>query len=837
MITRLAFVLIIFQLGIEAHAQDVIKKKTFIEALENLEERFDISFTYADEHIIGETIVPPPEDLTIDEALEYLEQFSEFKFKRLSSRLITIFKKEPELKKICGYIIDNQSNTGIRGATLQTKSGSAVSDNNGYFEIFATNEKDTVLVRCLGYMTSRFATYDFKDDCLELNLEQKITKLQEIIISNFITSGIEINSEGATKIDAETLGILPGLTDPDVLQTIQALPGIQSINETVSDINVRGGTNDQNIIYWDGIKMYQTGHFFGLISAFNPYLTKEVILTKNGTTTALSDGVSSTIDIRTFDNVDKKLSGGAGINMINADMYLKTPLGNRVSLDLSTRRSISDLVQTPTYDQFFNRVFRNTDVISSEQGATDTLLNSKNNFNFYDFSAKLIYDISARDKLRVSFLTFNNSISYEERESTPAEAEQKTSGLDQGSIVSGINYQRFWSDKFTTTGSFYATSYNLDAINHDILNNQRLIQENKVLETSIKLESRIALTNTLDLLVGYQFIETGVTNLEDINNPVYRRYIKKVLRSHAIFAEGNYSSPSQSSNLRFGLRTNYYEKFNKWIFEPRLAFNQKILKHLSFEVLGEMKNQTATQVIDLQNDFLGVEKRRWILSNEEDIPVVTSRQLSAGIRYHTQSFILSVDGYIKNVHGITSSSQGFQNQFQYVRSSGSYEVRGVDILLNKQFGPFTSWISYTYSVNSYEFPDFTPAIFPNNLDIRHVATFGMSYQYKGFQTSLGLNWRTGKPITLPLYVQEDEIIYDTPNSANLEEYARVDFSAKYRLKFSGRVTGELGASIWNVFDNKNIINTYFELNDSNQLETVQQYALGFTPNVMFRIYF
>lgn len=58
-------------------------------------------------------------------------------------------------------------------------------------------------------------------------------------------------------------GILPGLIEPDILQTVQALPGIKSIDETVSDINVRGGTNDQNLILWNGIKMYQSGHFLG----------------------------------------------------------------------------------------------------------------------------------------------------------------------------------------------------------------------------------------------------------------------------------------------------------------------------------------------------------------------------------------------------------------------------------------------------------------------------------------------------------------------------------------------------------------------------------------------
>ncbi len=96
-----------------------------------------------------------------------------------------------------------------------------------------------------------------------------------------------------------------------------------------------------------------------------------------------------------------------------------------------------------------------------------------------------------------------------------------------------------------------------------------------------------------------------------------------------------------------------------------------------------MKSQTTTQVINFQNDFLGVENRRWVLSNDDDIPIVKSRQISAGLRYQPGNLLISLEGYFKHVDGITSSSQGFQNQFQYIRSSGSYQVSGLEFLINQ----------------------------------------------------------------------------------------------------------------------------------------------------------
>ncbi|MCK5277599.1 MAG: TonB-dependent receptor plug domain-containing protein, partial [Cyclobacteriaceae bacterium] len=336
-------------------------------------------------------------------------------FQSLDNGFIAINEAAQKKHNICGFIIDLQTGNYINSATIQGKSQASISDKKGYFEIKGILANDTLIVRFIGYETLNIPVSDLSGAaCGRIYLNQKTIKLQEVIIANFIAKGISVNSDGSFKIDSKTLGILPGLTDPDVLQTIQALPGIQSINETVSDINVRGGTNDQNLVFWDGIKMYQSGNFFGLISAFNPYLIKDVVLIKNGTSSALSDGVSSTIDIRTDNQVSQTFSGGAGINMLNADLFLKIPLARNVSIQLSGRRSISDIVQTPTYQQYFNRIFRNTDVTNSTDPAADSLVGSDERFNFYDISAKLLYDITPKDKLRINFLKVFNTINYEE---------------------------------------------------------------------------------------------------------------------------------------------------------------------------------------------------------------------------------------------------------------------------------------------------------------------------------------------------------------------------------------------------------------------------------------
>ena len=527
-------------------------------------------------------------------------------------------------------------------------------------------------------------------------------RLQEVIINNYLTSGITKLNDGSINIKPETFGILPGLIEPDVLQTIQALPGVLSTDETVSNINVRGGTHDQNLILWDGIKMYQSGHFFGLISAFNPYTTKRINLYKNGTRAKYGDGISSIIDMQLPDDIDNEFKAGGGFNLINADGFAKIPISKKTELQISTRRSLTDLINTSTYNQYFKRIFQDSDFNKSK--GSDNAISQNESFYFYDVTAKFLYDVTAKDKVRLHFYNVSNELNYDEQSIINDRNEALNSKLTQRNSAIGLTYIRDWTNKFSTTSQIYVSNYDLDAINFDVLNNQRLIQENEVYDGSAKIDANYKLNRQFTINGGYQFTEVGISNLEDVNNPDFRSYIKEVIRSHAVYGEINFLSNNAKTRINLGGRLNYIKKFDMLFAEPRLNFSQRFLNHFRFEILGEFKSQTTSQIIDLQNDFLGIENRRWVLSNNNTIPVIKSKQLSGGVHFNKNKFLISAEAYIKNADGITTRSQGFQNQYQFVNAIGSYKIKGIDFLLNKQFNNIIStWVSYSYSTNNYTF--------------------------------------------------------------------------------------------------------------------------------------
>ena len=767
------FISLFFLNGL-ALAQDVQKEQhPLIEVLQALETKFDISFSYADETVKDKQLVPPDDNLTLPEILNYLSTATGLEFEVLDNRFVVI--------------------------------------------------KTTTTVE----------------------QEKKIEILPEVVISNYLTSGIVKDNTGSVVIKPKSFGILPGLIEPDVLQTVQALPGVLSVDETVSNINVRGGTNDQNLLLWDGIKMYQSGHFFGLISAYHPYLTESVNVYKNGTSAKFGDGISSIIDMQLSNELEDEFKAGTGFNLINLGGFTKIPLSKKMELQLSSRRSVNDVIITPTYDQYFKRIFQDSD-LTNNQGNNSNSVTKNERFYFYDVTTKLLYDLTKKDKLRLNFLNIYNNLNYEEQSRINDVNEVLNSQLTQRNLASGISYTRDWTNRFYTKAQVYYSNYGLDATNFDVTNNQRLIQENQVYDSALKLEAEYAIDNNFKFNGGYQFFETGISNLEDVNNPEFRSYIKEVIRSSSFFMEGQFLANDANTNLRFGTRMNYFQKFNKVLIEPRLSFSQRFLNFFKFEVLGELKSQTTSQIIDLQNDFLGVENRRWVLSNNTTIPILESKQVSAGIHYNKNKLLISVEGFMKQVEGITTRSQGFQNQYQFVNAIGEYKVKGVDFLINKQFSSFSTWLSYSFAKNDYTFEDLNNGqSFPNNLDIRHATTFAGTYTIKDFKMALGVNWHTGKPNTLPSEIQDisnDGIEYDTPNSERLNDYVRTDFSTTYSFDLSPNATAIIGASIWNLFNKKNVINTYYTTDNyavgvEESIKTVENLSLGITPNVSIRVHF
>ncbi len=829
------FVCLCMLSALTTKAQETAAPVYLIPFIQKLEEDFDIKFSYVDDDLRNVQI-KIPNSVDLEEILNSITNQTQIKIQRISDRYYSMAKSSTV--DICATVLDNFEENTVMGATVEVLGSkiAIVTNSEGRFTLQKIPRKAILQIKFLGFKTLFIEAGELIDTnpCKTVLLDPYYQELEEVVVYKFLTTGLTKQTDASILLNSSEFGILPGTIEPDVLQTVQALPGIKSIDETVSDINIRGGSNDQNLLLWDGIKMYQSGHFFGLISAFNPYLTDKVILIKNGSSAQYGDGVSGIIDMHTTNEIKDRFFGGAGINLISGDVYGQFPLGNKMALQLSARRSLTDFFNTPTYNEFFDRAFQDSQIVERE-----------GDFYFYDFTGKLLYDIDAKQKLRLSFININNALDYSELSRDTNNATQ--SSLDQTNLSFGGSLDSEWTKRFTTFVNMYYTRYNLDARNISSDAQQQLFQNNQVKETGLKLNTHFRPIENLNWLNGYQLSETGITNGTNVTAPPFNSNIKGVVRTHSLFSEIGYTSPYRNLFAQLGLRLNYLQNpgnFEKVILEPRLNLNYRFSKAWKALVLGEFKSQATNQIVDLEQNFLGIEKRRWIISDGEGLPVTQSKQASLGINYDQEKLYIGLEGFYKEVKGISTATQGFQNQDQFNGEIGKYEVRGIEFLINKKTERYSIWTSYTYNLNDYTFEDIVPDQFPNNLDIRHTLTLAGTYDIGQLKLGVGLNYRSGKPYTEPLAsdpidssVFPNRINYDEPNGSRLPEYLRADASAIYDFDLGNRAAATIGLSVLNFTDRKNIFNTYYRLNASNEIEKVENISLGLTPNLSFRVRF
>ncbi len=827
-------------------AQDQIVSLPLKEILQQIEIQHSVKFNYIEDEIVVHKIIPPPLNTTIEVKIDDIQSKTKLHFKFVTESIITISNNHKLDKPLCGYLIDSETNQPIYNATVRISGTNsfALTDENGFFQLPIISS-NPIEINHISYENKIVLAKEiYIETCPNIVLSPFIQKLNEVIGEKYLTSGIRKKTNGTFEIKPKEFGILPGLVEPDVLQTMQQIPGIISSDETVANINVRGGTHDQNLFLWNGIRLFQTGHFFGLISSLNPNLAHTINISKNGSSAFYTESVSSVVDITSRSKTIEQSNTTIGANMINGEFYTKFKATENSSIEIAARRSFTDLVSTPTYKNYYNRIFQNTEVIDLSNNQ-DINYNNTEDFYFYDASVQYQQKIGEENEFFLDLIGISNHLSFTESTLSNGESISKNSELAQQTFGANFTWKTIWNTKNITEISLNGSYYFLDAYNQSVNNNQILIQENTILDTGVKLKNSHQLSETITLLDGYQFNEIGIRNYDDINTPQYNRTVKEVLRSHALVAEIQYESKNKKLFSKFGLRGNYFEKWKMSLIEPRFQLNYALTDFLSLELLGEIKNQTTSQIVDLQQDFLGIEKRRWILANNATIPIQKSSQVSLGFVLKQNNWLLNLEGFYKEVNGITSSGQGFQNQLEFVKIIGEYEIYGAEFLIQKQIQNFTAWLNYTWNHNDYKFEGYIPPQFANNFEVTHSVALATTYEWKNFKIALGSKWFTGRPNTIPLsetpiYNNPDtpEIDYSLPNSTNLEDYFQLNFSTAYTFIVSKKSKLQLGFSIQNVLDNKNIINQFYRINQNNNaIEEVNTYSLERTPNAFLKFSF
>jgi hypothetical protein len=147
---------------------------------------------------------------------------------------------------------------------------------------------------------------------------------------------------------------VPSLGEPDVLRTVQLLPGVNARNDFSSGFNVRVGESDQNLILLDGYPIYNPFHLGGLFSTFLEETVGEIELLTGGFGARHGSRLSSVLDVRSAEPARTGLHGSAGISVIASSLTVGSASKNgRASWMLSGRRTYADKLVSLLSDRTF----------------------------------------------------------------------------------------------------------------------------------------------------------------------------------------------------------------------------------------------------------------------------------------------------------------------------------------------------------------------------------------------------------------------------------------------------------------------------------------------------
>ncbi|MCX6233360.1 MAG: TonB-dependent receptor [Bacteroidetes bacterium] len=768
--------------------------------------------------------------------------------------------------RLTGVIKDKTSGESLPFANViikGTKNGTST-NGDGYFTLINVPSDTSVLeVYYVGYKQEEVKLSPrLLSKQLVIEMTPESTELKEIVIEGEREDLLEIPEKAnIVSMTPREMSVLPSLGTADIFRTFQLLPGVSGSNESSSGLYVRGGSPDQNLILFDGFTVYHQEHLFGVFSAFNTNAIKDVQLYKGGFESKYGGRISSVMDIIGKTGNEKYFNIGADISMLDFNGFIEIPLHEKGSIFFAGRKSYKGYLYNKLFNTFAN------DNSTSPQQSTPPPMPSGMGFRgrafenieplsyFYDLNFKATYRTTPKDILSLSFFKGQDNLdnSRDVNRSIPSiNVKGGTTDMTKwGNWGSSFKWSHKWKEKFYTNSLISYSNYfsyrdrtserTFTQNGVETVTKRGSVEDNNIRDFSLKIDNEYNVNeqNLIEAGLLYSFYNIDYTY--EMNDTIH------ILDKHdngnlaALYFQDKWSPLSKIYFLP-GLRVSYFDMTGKLYLEPRVQFSYSPLKKVTLQCAWGNYYQFANRII--REDIMAGSRDFWILSDGGEIPVGQAIHYTLGAKYENKDYILNIEAYYKDLKNLSEYTLRFvpaQSSMEYDTFfyNGKGFARGIEFLLQKKYGLFSGWVGYTLGQVLYNFPIYGNGYFPASHDVTHEFKIIGSYKLKKWVFSGTWIYATGKPYTQPLGGYEltlpdgevrEYILTGVKNSERYPDYHRLDLSAKYAFTLGDMFIGDIGVSIFNLYNRKNVWYKEFEIDDTGMTET-NVYLLGFTPNL------
>ncbi|MBK6266665.1 TonB-dependent receptor [Marivirga sp. S37H4] len=733
---------------------------------------------------------------------------------------------------VSGYVKEASSGEALIGATVvdaNNPSVGQVTNVYGYYSLELGKGKYEVKVSYVGYQSKKIEVDLTQNVSLNFELEEETANLEEVIVSatrkDENVSSVKMSTE---KLQIERIKSIPALFgEVDIIKSIQLLPGISSAGEGTTGMFVRGGSSDQNLILLDEATVYNASHLLGFFSVFNPDAIKNVEIYKGGIPAKFGGRISSILDIQMREGNNKKFEASGGIGSISSRLTAEGPLvKGKSSILVSGRRTYADVFLALAKDE-----------------------NIRNNtLYFYDFNAKLNYQLSDKDKIYASGYFGRDKLGF-----------QDLFGFDWGNSTFSLRWNHLFNDKlFLNTTALYSNfdygfdvntsglayqwksglqEYNLKMDFNYYLNNSNTINfgANTIYHvfSPANIESKDSNIRNLGLANDYA-VETAlyVSDVQEINSKLSMEYgiryssFAKIGRDSVSIYENE--EPRREEN-EIGVDVYQPGEIVKYYggFEPRLGvrylLNSKNSIKASYNRMRQYL-QVAT------NATAGFPTDRWIPADAYIKPLIGDQVAVGYFRNFSENiWEFSVEGYYKWLQNVVDFLPGedilLNDKIETAVADGVAWSYGSEFMLRKNYGKTTGWVSYTLAKTERQIDGVASGKpYLARYDKTHDISVVVSHEFNK-KLSFSGNWvyATGAAVTFPegRYIVNGQSVpyYDDSkrNTSRMPDYHRMDLSLNWKMNSSSeKYEHELNFSVYNAYNRKNAFSIEFrEVNNQN----------------------
>lgn len=722
---------------------------------------------------------------------------------------------------INGSVKDAATGEMLYGATIyeSTTKHAVVSNEYGFYSLdLPQNSTAQISVSYVGYHMQEKQFVCTQNQKIDFYL-QSDNVLDEVIIKASREKPIEERTEiGVLDIPVRQIETLPALGgETDIIKALQLMPGIQSGSEGSSQLSVRGGSPDQNLMLLDDVPLYYVNHLGGFVSVFNTDAINNVKLVKGGFPAKYGNRLSSIVDVRMKEGNNQSFKGKATLGIVASKVSVEGPLKDEnTSYFVSVRRMLYDLISRPLSYFIFEKI-------------------SSIGYHFYDVNAKINHRFSDKSRLYLSIYGGDDKLGL----TGYLEDSKSRYNNRWGNRLVALRYNYVFNEKLfsNTTLSYTRYRFLTERIYKEKYNGttKKSYSSFKSAINDVKLKSdfNYYINPHYTVRAGvegtYHRFRPGVTTYDDSQfdngiDTVFGNYRVNAIDG-AVYLENDIKI-GEKLGANIGLRYNLYNVEGKYYsaVEPRAMINYRIGQKSSLKASYSKMQQNVHL---LTSTGLEMPVDLWLPATGK-VPPQTSEQWSLGFvrSMGDNAYELSIEAYHKTMQNLITYKQnasyfGGGDWQDKIEKNGLGTSYGLEFLCRKTKGRTTGWVSYTYAKTDRHFENINESqTYPFKYDRRHDVSVVFNYKLKeNIDFSATWNYGSGYAYTLPVGKYQlpaniddgwgnypyDIYIYDGRNNQRMRDYHRLD------VGFNFHKTKKRGKRIWNisVFNVYNRQNPYY----------------------------